>query len=201
MALKTRRDFFSLDVGIHTEQIYPSSRLLTNIIGLQVPPNKAIVGANAFAHEAGIHQDGVLKEKTTYEIMRPETVGITQSTLVLGQALRPPRLSRPDPHLGVRAQRGPPEPGLSAVQGSGRQEEAGLRRRHRGHHRRRDPADPRFLQTHQPERGKRLRHRAHGHRSNRDRKESSCRRRVSATAPWTPPTRPSPRSPRPTATW
>jgi 2-isopropylmalate synthase len=85
MALKTRRDFFSLDVGIHTEQIYPSSRLLTNIIGLQVPPNKAIVGANAFAHEAGIHQDGVLKEKTTYEIMRPETVGITQSTLVLGK--------------------------------------------------------------------------------------------------------------------
>jgi 2-isopropylmalate synthase len=85
MALKTRRDFFSFDVGIVTEQIYPASRLLASIIGLQVPPNKAIVGANAFAHEAGIHQDGVLKEKTTYEIMRPETVGITQSTLVLGK--------------------------------------------------------------------------------------------------------------------
>ena len=72
-------------MGIVTEQIYPTSRLLSNITGILVPPNKAIVGANAFAHEAGIHQDGVLKEKTTYEIMRPETVGISQSTLVLGK--------------------------------------------------------------------------------------------------------------------
>ena len=85
MALKTRRDFFPYEVGIVTEQIYPTSRLLSNITGILVPPNKAIVGANAFAHEAGIHQDGVLKEKTTYEIMRPETVGISQSTLVLGK--------------------------------------------------------------------------------------------------------------------
>jgi 2-isopropylmalate synthase len=85
MALKTRRDFFSFDVGVVTEQIYPTSRLLSSITGIPVPPNKAIVGANAFAHEAGIHQDGVLKEKTTYEIMRPESVGISQSTLVLGK--------------------------------------------------------------------------------------------------------------------
>ena len=85
MALKTRKDFFPFEVGILTEQIYPSSRLLTSITGIQVPPNKAIVGANAFAHEAGIHQDGVLKEKTTYEIMKPETVGISQSTLILGK--------------------------------------------------------------------------------------------------------------------
>jgi 2-isopropylmalate synthase len=85
MALKTRRDFFSYDVGVVTEQIYPASRLLSSITGILVPPNKAIVGANAFAHEAGIHQDGVLKEKLTYEIMRPETVGISQSTLVLGK--------------------------------------------------------------------------------------------------------------------
>jgi len=85
MALKTRRDFFSYDVGVVTEQIYPTSRLLSSITGILVPPNKAIVGANAFAHEAGIHQDGVLKEKTTYEIMRPESVGISQSTLVLGK--------------------------------------------------------------------------------------------------------------------
>ena len=85
MALKTRRDFFTFEVGILTEQIYPASRLLTSITGIQVPPNKAIVGANAFAHEAGIHQDGVLKEKTTYEIMKPETVGINQSTLILGK--------------------------------------------------------------------------------------------------------------------
>jgi 2-isopropylmalate synthase len=85
MALKTRRDFFSYDVGVVTEQIYPTSRLLSGITGILVPPNKAIVGANAFAHEAGIHQDGVLKEKITYEIMRPESVGISQSTLVLGK--------------------------------------------------------------------------------------------------------------------
>ena len=85
MALKTRKDFFSFEVGIITEQIYPASRLLTSITGIQVPPNKAIVGANAFAHEAGIHQDGVLKEKITYEIMKPETVGINQSTLILGK--------------------------------------------------------------------------------------------------------------------
>ena len=85
MALKTRRDFFQYAVGVATEQIYPSSRLLSSITGILVPPNKAIVGANAFAHEAGIHQDGVLKEKTTYEIMRPESVGISQSTLVLGK--------------------------------------------------------------------------------------------------------------------
>lgn len=86
MALKTRRDFFSsYQVGVVTEQIYPASRLLSSITGIMVPPNKAIVGANAFAHEAGIHQDGVLKEKTTYEIMRPESVGIGQSTLVMGK--------------------------------------------------------------------------------------------------------------------
>ena len=85
MALKTRRDFFSYAVGVVTEQIYPASRLLSGITGILVPPNKAIVGANAFAHEAGIHQDGMLKEKTTYEIMRPESVGISQSTLVLGK--------------------------------------------------------------------------------------------------------------------
>ena len=85
MALKTRRDFFSYEVGVVTEQIYPTSRLLSSITGILVPPNKAIVGANAFAHEAGIHQDGVLKEKITYEIMRPESVGISQSTLVLGK--------------------------------------------------------------------------------------------------------------------
>jgi 2-isopropylmalate synthase len=85
MALKTRRDFFSYELGVATEQIYPTSRLLSTITGILVPPNKAIVGANAFAHEAGIHQDGVLKEKTTYEIMRPESVGISQSLLVLGK--------------------------------------------------------------------------------------------------------------------
>jgi 2-isopropylmalate synthase len=85
MALKTRKDFFGYETGIHTEFIHQTSRLLTQIIGISVQPNKAIVGANAFAHESGIHQDGLIKEKTTYEIMTPESVGITGTSLVLGK--------------------------------------------------------------------------------------------------------------------
>jgi 2-isopropylmalate synthase len=85
MAIATRKDFFDLTTHIATEQIYPASRLLSQITGLVVPANKPIVGDNAFAHEAGIHQDGVLKDKLTYEIMRPETVGISSNKLVLGK--------------------------------------------------------------------------------------------------------------------
>lgn len=86
MAIRTRRDVFAaVDVGVRTEQIYPSSRLLSQITGIPVPINKPIVGDNAFAHEAGIHQDGVLKDKQTYEIMRPETVGLASNKLVLGK--------------------------------------------------------------------------------------------------------------------
>jgi 2-isopropylmalate synthase len=85
MALHTRKDFFGLETGIDTKEIYPSSRLLSNLTGLMVQANKAIVGRNAFAHEAGIHQDGVIKEKSTYEIMRPDTVGIKDSKLVMGK--------------------------------------------------------------------------------------------------------------------
>lgn len=85
MILRTRRDTLKLDTGIVSEMIYPSSRLLTMITGISVQPNKAIVGANAFAHESGIHQDGLLKEKITYEIMTPESVGMTKSTLVMGK--------------------------------------------------------------------------------------------------------------------
>jgi len=85
MALHTRRPVFSLSTDIDTTQISRVSKLVSNYTGMIVPPNKAIVGANAFAHEAGIHQDGMLKNELTYEIMRPETVGLTQSTLVLGK--------------------------------------------------------------------------------------------------------------------
>ncbi|MEW6162560.1 MAG: 2-isopropylmalate synthase [Nitrospirota bacterium] len=85
MALKTRPKFFNADTRIITEEIYKTSRLVSKITGMVVQPNKAIVGANAFAHEAGIHQDGFLKERSTYEIMRPEAVGIPQSRLVLGK--------------------------------------------------------------------------------------------------------------------
>jgi 2-isopropylmalate synthase len=85
MALKTRRDLMGAGTGIDTRQIYPASRLLSQIIGQPVPPNKPIVGDNAFAHEAGIHQDGVLKNKLTYEIMKPEDIGIPSNKLVLGK--------------------------------------------------------------------------------------------------------------------
>jgi 2-isopropylmalate synthase len=85
MALRTRKDLFGIETGINTREIYPSSAMLTNLTGLIVQRNKAIVGRNAFAHEAGIHQDGVMKEKLTYEIMRPEDVGIKESHLVMGK--------------------------------------------------------------------------------------------------------------------
>lgn len=85
MALKVRGDFFKADTGIVTQELYRTSRLVSKITGMVVQPNKAIVGANAFAHEAGIHQDGVLKERTTYEIMRPQDIGIPSSKIVLGK--------------------------------------------------------------------------------------------------------------------
>lgn len=85
MALRTRSDFHRCDTHIHPEHIYNTSRLLSHITGVAVQPNKAIVGSNAFAHESGIHQDGVLKEKTTYEIMTPESIGVSKTSLVLGK--------------------------------------------------------------------------------------------------------------------
>ena len=85
MSLHTRRPLFGLVTGVDTTQIMHTSKLVSNYTGIAVQPNKAIVGANAFAHEAGIHQDGMLKHQQTYEIMRPETVGVTQSRLVLGK--------------------------------------------------------------------------------------------------------------------
>jgi 2-isopropylmalate synthase len=85
MALRTRSDIFHADTNINTEEIIRSSKLVTKITGISVQPNKAIVGANAFAHESGIHQDGLLKEKSTYEIIRPESIGLFSAKLVLGK--------------------------------------------------------------------------------------------------------------------
>jgi 2-isopropylmalate synthase len=85
MALKTRFDFYGLTTNIKTERLYPTSRMLSAITGLAVQRNKAIVGRNAFAHESGIHQDGMLKERSTYEIMLPEDVGVPRTDLVLGK--------------------------------------------------------------------------------------------------------------------
>ncbi|HQR08493.1 MAG TPA: 2-isopropylmalate synthase [Gemmatales bacterium] len=85
MALHTRKPLYNLRTGIDTTQIFRLSQMVTEHTGIVVQPNKAIVGANAFAHEAGIHQDGMLKNATTYEIMRPESVGVTKTNLVMGK--------------------------------------------------------------------------------------------------------------------
>ncbi|HMX09614.1 MAG TPA: 2-isopropylmalate synthase, partial [Burkholderiaceae bacterium] len=85
MAVKTRRDYFGLELGIDTAQIVPASRMVSQTTGFVVQPNKAVVGANAFAHASGIHQDGVLKARDTYEIMRAEDVGWSANKIVLGK--------------------------------------------------------------------------------------------------------------------
>jgi 2-isopropylmalate synthase len=85
MAVKTRADFFGLETRINTRRLCPTSRLVSHVTGIHVQRNKAIVGQNAFAHEAGIHQDGMLKERTTYEIMNPEDIGLSRTELVLGK--------------------------------------------------------------------------------------------------------------------
>jgi len=83
MALRTRGDYFGLHTDIETRELFKTSRLVSDLLGIHVPPNKAVVGANAFSHSSGIHVDGFLKERTTYEIMLPEHVGISESRVVL----------------------------------------------------------------------------------------------------------------------
>jgi 2-isopropylmalate synthase len=100
MAVRTRGDFFTLESDIQTKRIVPISRLVSHVTGIDVQRNKAIVGQNAFAHEAGIHQDGMLKERRTYEIMRPEDVGWAQTELVLGKHSGRHALRQRIVHLG-----------------------------------------------------------------------------------------------------
>jgi 2-isopropylmalate synthase len=85
MAIRTRADYYGVHTKINTQRLYPTSHLVSTITGMKVQRNKAIVGQNAFAHEAGIHQHGVLQERSTYEIMRPEDVGYVGQNLVLGK--------------------------------------------------------------------------------------------------------------------
>src|SRR5262249_16275254 len=85
MAVKTRGDYFGLQTGVNTRRLYQASRLVPTVTGIQVHPTKATVGQNAFGDEAGIHQDGMLKERSTYEIMNPEEVGLAKTELVLGK--------------------------------------------------------------------------------------------------------------------
>jgi 2-isopropylmalate synthase len=83
MALRTRRDYFGVDTGVDARELYRTSRLVADMLGAKVPPNKAVIGDNAFSHSSGIHVDGFLKQRETYEIMRPEDVGMMESRVVL----------------------------------------------------------------------------------------------------------------------
>ena len=141
MLLRTRRGDHGFDTGLETTELARTSRMVSRFTGYVVQPNKAIVGRNAFAHESGIHQDGVLKERTTFEIMDARDVGLDSNQIVLGKhsgrhalkdALRAARLRR-------RGQR--PEPGVQALQGARGQEEAGHRAGSRGDRLRRDARD------------------------------------------------------------
>ncbi len=140
MAIKTRNDQFpGLDTRINTKEIYSSSRLLSSVTGVQVQPNKAIVGANAFAHEAGIHQDGVLKAAITYEIMTPESIGRASNELVLGKHSGPARVSRSAAGARLRYPGRRVRTGLQALQGPRRRQEGHLQRGPRSDRRRLGP--------------------------------------------------------------
>jgi 2-isopropylmalate synthase len=102
MALRTRKDLFGLTTGVHTEEIAKSSRLVSKLTGMVVQPNKAVVGANAFSHSSGIHQDGVIKYRTTYEIMDPAQVGVEESTLLLTARSGRNGVTNRLKHLGYR---------------------------------------------------------------------------------------------------
>ncbi len=112
MAFKTRKDVLHVTTGVHTEKLYPTSRVVSQVTGLHVQRNKAIVGQNAFAHEAGIHQHGMLSHRETYEVMRPEEVGFTHSSLVLGKHSGRHALKERLVALGLRARRPLRRPGL-----------------------------------------------------------------------------------------
>ena len=133
MAVKTRKDYFKLELGIDATQIVPASRWSRRSPASSVQPNKAVVGANAFAHASGIHQDGVLKARETYEIMRAEDVGWARQQDRARQALGPQRLQAAPAgarhRAGVRGRR---QRRVRALQGTGRPQERDLRRGHPG---------------------------------------------------------------------
>src|SRR5437016_3835413 len=110
MAINTRRDRLPFETRIVTEHLYPASQMLTSMITFGPQPNKAIVGENAFAHEAGIHQDGFLKERTTYEIIEPHTVGVPETRLVLGKHSGRHALAKRGESLGYPMNRGQLDP-------------------------------------------------------------------------------------------
>ncbi len=133
MAMKTRKDYYGLELGIDTTHIVPTSKLVSQITGFVVQPNKAVVGANAFAHASGIHQDGVLKARDTYEIMRAEDVGWCDQQDRARQVVRPQCVQAAPGRFGRDAGIGNGrERRVRALQGTRRPQVRNLRRRHHG---------------------------------------------------------------------
>ncbi len=120
MALRTRREYFGVGTGIETAEFCRTSRLVADMLGIAVPPNKAVVGGNAFSHSSGIHVDGFLKDRETYEIMRPEDVGTFREPGGIDRAHRAPRPQRPPEEAGLRSFAGRAGPDVPPVPGGGR---------------------------------------------------------------------------------
>ncbi len=145
MLLRTRRDEHGLDTAVDARELARTSRMVSRLTGYSVPPNKAVVGRNAFAHESGIHQDGVLKERSTYEIMDATEVGLESNSIVLGKHSGRHALQDALQQLGFKVEGGA-QPGFQALQGDRGQEEAGDRARPRGDRLRRNAGALRGLQ-------------------------------------------------------
>ena len=158
MASQVRGSALGFRCNVDTREIYRTSQLLSYLTGVFPQPNKAIVGRNAFAHEAGIHQHGMLQNGLTYEIIRPEMVGIPRSTLVLGQAQRPARARAALPRAGLRAGRRAARRGVSAVQRARRPQARDPRRGPAGPGARELPRRPRGVPAHPSARGVRQYH-------------------------------------------
>ena len=118
MGISTRKDYYDVTHNIDTKQIYRASKLVSNLTGVVVQPNKAIVGANAFAHESGIHQHGVMAEKSTYEIMTPESIGLTQNKMILGKLSGKHAFEEHLKELGYNLTQDEIEKGFYKVQGA-----------------------------------------------------------------------------------
>ena len=196
MAVKTRKDYFGLELDIDTKHIVAASRMVSQTTGFVVQPNKAVVGANAFAHASGIHQDGVLKARDTYEIMRAEDVGWSANKIVLGKLSRPQRLQAAPAGPGRAArERGRGQRRFRPVQGTGRPQERDLRRGHPGAGQRRE-RHPRarsstgFVSLVAAQRNRRA---ARMPRSCSRSMARRCAASPTATGRWTRPSRPSSR--------
>ncbi len=132
MAIRTRNDIFPYETGIDAKMLTRASKLVSTVTSFPVQYNKAIVGRNAFAHESGIHQDGMLKNTQTYEIMTPDSVGVKSTSLVMGKHSGRNAFKDKLKHLGYQICRQPAGGRLCPLQGARRPQEGDLRRGHRG---------------------------------------------------------------------